>query len=83
MKKCHWKVNFLGGEPNITEDKAILKEKIFDNEKMMLSPVVDSCVFHNLSHTDTEILGVFCDFTNIHGEELKSILLNGYLSRNG
>lgn len=73
----------MGSELNITENKAILKKKIFDNGKMMLSPEVDSCIFHNMSHTDTEILGMFCDFTNIHGEELKSILLNGYLSRNG
>lgn len=66
-----------------TENKELLKERIFDNGKMILSPETDSCVLHNLSHTDTEILGIFCDFTNIHGEELKSVLLNGYLSRNG
>ncbi len=63
-----------------TENKELLKEEIFDNGKMILSSEVDSCVFHNISHIDTEILGMFCDFTNIHGEELESILLNGYLS---
>lgn len=66
-----------------TKNKAILKKEIFDNGEMMLFPEVNSCTSHNLSHTDTEILGMFCDFTNIHGEELKSVLLNGYLSRNG
>ena len=57
------------------------KKQIFDNGKMMLSSEGDSCMFHNLTHYDTEILGMFCDFTGFHGEELKSILLEGYLSR--
>lgn len=66
---------------DIDKSKDKLKEQIFDNGKMMLSPEIDSCMFHNLTHKDTEMLGMFCDFTNIHGEELKDILLEGYLSR--
>lgn len=58
-----------------------LKEQIFDNGKMMLPTEIDSCIFHNLTHQDTEILGMFCDFTNIHGEELKEVLLKGYLNK--
>lgn len=66
---------------DIDKAKNKLKELIFDNGKMMLSKEIDSCMFHNLTHKDTEILGMFCDFTNIHGEDLKNILLEGYLNR--
>ena len=38
IKELLWKVNFLGGGLNITENKAMLKKAIFDNGKMMLPP---------------------------------------------
>lgn len=41
----------------------------------------DSCNFHAISHEDTEILGIFCDRTAIHGDGLKDILIRGYLAR--
>ena len=66
---------------DVSKEKAALYKLIFANEKEMLSPEVDSCMFHNLTHRDTEILGMFCDHTNIHGEELKNLLLEGYLNR--
>lgn len=65
---------------NLSKEKATLYELIFVNGKKMLSPEVDSCMFHNMTHRDTEILGMFCDHTNIHGEKLKNLLLEGYLN---
>ena len=55
---------------------------IFTNGKQMLSPEIDSVNFHTITHEDTEILGMFCDFTDIHGEELKQLLIRGYLKKN-
>ena len=66
---------------DVSKEKAALYELIFANGKEMLSPEVDSCMFHNSTHIDTEILGMFCNHTNIHGEELKNLLLEGYLNR--
>lgn len=59
--------------------RCVLDKLIFNSEKMILTTNVDSCILHNLNHKDTEILGAFCDFTNIHGEKLKDILINGFL----
>lgn len=61
-----------------TENK--LHEMIFTNGKQMLSPEINSVDFHAMTHEDTEILGMFCDFTGIRGEKLKRILVKGYLS---
>lgn len=55
-------------------------QMIFSNDKQMLSPEIDSCGFHAMTHEDTEILGMFCDFSSIHGEKLKQILIRGYLN---
>lgn len=55
-------------------------ETIFTNGKQMLSPGIDSVNFHNMTHEDAEILGMFCDFIAIHGEELKQLLIRGYLT---
>ncbi len=41
----------------------------------------DSCEFHNLTHKETEILGVFCDLTNIHGDDLIDVLVKGYMNK--
>ena len=54
---------------------------IFTNGKQMLSPEINSVDFHAITHEDTEILGMFCDFTAIHGEKLKQLLINGYLKK--
>ena len=64
-------------------DKAYeyLYDRIFNNGKMMLSPEINSCDFHAMTHPDTEILGMFCECTGIQGEKLKEVLLKGYLKR--
>lgn len=54
---------------------------IFQDGRMSLSSETDSCFLHNLTHLDTEILGAFCDYTNIHGEELKKVLIEGFLQK--
>lgn len=38
---------------------------------------IDSTVFHAMTHENTEILGMFCDFSGIHGEDLKKLLIRG------
>lgn len=55
----------------------------FTDNKIQLSDnqVGDSCNYHAMTHEETEILGVFCDITSIHGDDLKEILIRGYLSR--
>lgn len=56
-----------------------LDKVVFEDGKRMLSPEINSCDFHKINHQDTEILGMFCDKINIHGEDLKRVLLFGYL----
>lgn len=56
-----------------------LKEDFFDESKYV--PEGDSCDNHAMTHEDTEILGMFCDVTAIHGEVLKDVLIKGYLRR--
>lgn len=63
----------------MTKAEEKLYEMIFYNGKQMLSPEIDSTIFHAMTHQDTEILGMFCDFSGIHGEELKKLLIRGYL----
>lgn len=62
------------------EDEAY--QMIFTNGKQSLSPENDSVNFHAMKHEDTEILGMFCDFTAIRGEKLKLLLIRGYLKSN-
>jgi hypothetical protein len=54
-------------------------QQIFENGKMMLTPGIDSIDFHAMTHEDTEILGMFCDFTGLHGDGIKRILIEGLL----
>ena len=63
----------------MTKAEEKLYEMIFCNGKQMLSQKIDSTVFHAMTHEDTEILGMFCDFSGIHGEDLKKLLIRGYL----
>lgn len=63
----------------MTKAEEKLYEMIFHNGKQMLSPEIDSTIFHAMTHEDTEILGMFCDFSGIHGEDLKKLLIRGYL----
>ena len=60
-----------------TEER--LKKLIFDDEKMVLPSEANSCDFHFMTHEDTEILGQFCDFTGIHGDQLRNILVKSLL----
>lgn len=53
----------------MTKAEEKLYEIIFTNGKQMLSPEINSIVFHAITHEDTEILGMFCDFADIHGKE--------------
>lgn len=57
-------------------------QMIFTNGKQNLSQENDSVNFHAMTHEDTEILGMFCDFTAIRGEKLKLTLIRGYLKSN-
>ena len=57
-------------------------QMIFTNGKQNLSQENDSVNFHAMAHEDTEILGMFCDSTAIHGEKLKLTLIRGYLKSN-
>lgn len=63
----------------MTKAEEKLYEMIFYNGKQMLSPEIDSTIFHAMTHEDTEILGMFCDFSGMHGEDLKKLLIRGYL----
>lgn len=58
---------------------AFYNQQIFENGKMMLTPGIDSVDFHAMTHEDTEILGMFCDFTGLHGDSIKRILIEGLL----
>ena len=62
-------------------EKAVNELSFYIKGKMMFSPEIDSCVAHNLTQQDTEILGVFCDLTNIHGDNLINVLIKGYLNK--
>lgn len=64
----------------MVETERKLYGMIFEDGKQMLSPEINSVDFHAMTHEDTEILGMFCDFTGIHGEKLKRVLVKGYLS---
>lgn len=57
-------------------------QMIFTNGKQNLSQENDSVIFHAMTHEDTKILGMFCDFTAIRGEKLKLTLIRGYLKNN-
>lgn len=63
----------------MTKAENEIYQKIFTNGKTDLSPEIDSVNFHAMTHEDTEILGMFCDFTAIRGEKLKQLLIRGYL----
>lgn len=58
---------------------AFYNEQIFENGKMMLTPGINSVDFHAMTHEDAEILGMFCDFTGIHGDGIKRLLIEGLL----
>ena len=63
----------------MTKIEERLYETIFTNDKQMLLPEINSVDLHAMTHEDTEILGMFCDFSGIHGEDLKKLLIRGYL----
>lgn len=64
----------------MTEAEEKLYKMIFANGKQMLLPEINSVDFHAMTCEDTEILGMFCDFTDIHGEKLKQLLIKGYMN---
>lgn len=66
----------------MTKAEDEIYQMIFSNGKKTPSPEIDSTNFHAMAHEDTEILGMFCDFTAIRGEKLKLLLIRGYLKSN-
>lgn len=66
----------------MTKAESEVYQMIFAKGKRILSPEVDSINFHTMTHEDTEILEMFCDFTAIRGEKLKLLLIRGYLKSN-
>lgn len=62
----------------MTKAEEDLYKTIFTDGRI-LSHTLDSCDFHAMTHEDTEILGMFCDFSGIHGKDLKKLLIRGYL----
>lgn len=64
---------------NTEEIKKELKESIFDDGVKMSLPWIGSIECHAMTHEDTEIFGQFCDYSGIHGEELKDLLIQGWL----
>ena len=67
-------------DDNIEETTDELKQMWFTDDKYNKNSD-DSCNYHAMTHMDTEILGVFCDMTAIHGDGLKDVLTRGYLAR--
>mgnify|MGYP006928568458 CR=1 FL=1 len=57
-----------------------LYSTFFFNGSMNKLEEMNSCDYHAMTHDDTEILGAFCDVTGINGNELKKILLLGYMT---
>lgn len=62
--------------------KKVIKD-IWGDKKINKMQIEDSIYFHNMTREETEILGYFCDFTGIHGEQLKGVLVRGYLIGGG
>lgn len=66
-------------------DREIVKRYFMDSlfEGVRLdddrSDMDNSVNYHAMNVEDTEILGSFCDMTDIHGEKLKEVLVEGYL----
>lgn len=63
----------------MTKVEEELYEMIFINDKSILPQEINSVDLHAMTQEDTEILGMFCDFSGIHGEDLKRLLIRGYL----
>lgn len=68
-------------ENNTNKERYIahLNKCFFEDEKIMLSPEINSCDLHKVTHLDTEILRMFCDKASIHGEDLKRVLFLGLI----
>lgn len=66
-------------------DREIVKryfmESLFEGVRLDddRSDMDNSVNYHAMNVEDTEILGSFCDMTDIHGEKLKEVLVEGYL----
>lgn len=66
-------------------DREIVKqyfmESLFEGVRLDddQSDMDNSVNYHAMNVEDTEILGSFCDMTDIHGEKLKEVLVEGYL----
>lgn len=60
-----------------------LHNTFFQNGNMNHLEECNSVNYHAITHEDTEILGVFCDVTAFHGNDLKKLLILGYMSWQG
>lgn len=61
----------------------ILHDTFFRNGNMNHLEECNSVNYHAITHEDTEILGAFCDVTGFHGNDLKKLLILGYMSWQG
>lgn len=65
---------------SIKEVKEQLKKDVMNRcNDDYCKPYFNSVYHHNMTESDTELLGGFCDLFDIHGEKLLDILINGYL----
>ena len=61
----------------------ILHDTFFQNGNMNHLEECNSVNYHAITHEDTEILGAFCDATGFHGNDLKKLLILGYMNWQG
>lgn len=68
-------------EPELIDN---LYESLFQNasedDLLLGSQYYNSIDYHNMTSQHTEILGSFLDYTNMTPEELKLVLLRGYVA---
>lgn len=58
-----------------------LMNEIFNDGYKDWCSFYDSAILHNMTIVEMEILGQFCDYTGIHGDELKQVLIRGWINK--
>lgn len=64
----------------MTDAKNKIKSDIFAEYDYYEVIHQDACEMHNMTGEHTEILGQFLDFTAMTPNELKDVLIDGYMS---
>ena len=67
----------------MTNTYETLQDTFFQNGNMNHLEECNSINYHAITHEDTEILGAFCDVTGFHGNDLKKLLILGYMNWQG